>query len=134
MVTLENVRLKFRLGDTWESPQWAVLVDDLPVNLAVDGWVVRCQARRRSDKAVLEEWSTGNGRVRLDLADVVYGNTGESGETSTIQLIHSARDSDSWDPFAADFEVEIERGSGANTERHTVVSGRIYGLQDVTDA
>lgn len=132
-MTLENVSLKFRLGDTWASPQWAVLVDDLPVDLSVDGWVVRCQARRRSHLEPVQEWSTTNGRVQLDVADVVYGATGESGATSTVQLKHSAGDSDSWEPFSADFEIEIERGSGVNVERHTIVSGRITALQDVTD-
>ncbi len=133
-MTLENVVLKFRLGDTWVSPAWAVLVDDLPVNLVAGGWVVRCQARRTSDTAVVQEWSTVNGLILLGAASVEYGNTGETGETSTIQLRHSASLSGTWQPFAASFEIEIERGSGENVERHTIVSGRITALQDITEA
>lgn len=132
-MTLENVSLKFRLGDTWVSPPWAVLVDDAVVDLAADGWVVRCQARRTSGTAPVQEWSTENGRIQLGVATVEYGDSGQSAETSTIQLSHSAVESDSWDPFAASFEIEIERGSGSNIERHTVVSGRITAFQDVTD-
>ncbi len=132
-MTLEGVVLKFRLGDTWASPEWAVLVDDLPVDLSIDGWVVRCQARRKSSTAVIEEWSTDNARVQLGVADLVYGSDGEHGETSTIQLKHGASESEEWDPFAADFEVEIERGSGDNVERHTVISGRMYAVQDITE-
>lgn len=131
-MTLEGVQLRFRLGDTWASPVWAVLVDDLPVNLA-DGWVVRAQARRTYDSSPVQEWSTGNGRIRLGQALVEYGNTGEQDTTSTIQMFHSAVDSDGWDPFSADFEIEIERGSGENLERHTIVAGRISAIQDVSD-
>lgn len=132
-MTLENVVLKFRLGDTWASPEWAVLVDDLPVDLVAGGWSVLCQARRSPDSPPVQEWSLDNDRVQIGLADVSFGNTGEVGETSTIQLRHSAFDSNEWDPFSADFEIEIERGSDVNVERHTIVSGRITALQDVTD-
>lgn len=132
-MTLENVRLVFRLGDTWASPQWAVLVNDLPVDLSVGGWRVRCQARRTDSSALIREWTTANGRIQLDYADVLYGNSGDHGTTSTIQLRHSAVESDGWDPFAAGFEVEIERGSGNNIERYTVVSGRMIAVQDLAD-
>lgn len=129
---LEGVNLRFRLGDTWASPQWAVLIDDLSVDLT-DGWVVRCQARRTTDSAPVQEWSTENNHVRLGEASVEFGNTGESDITSTIQLFHSAAESDAWDPFSAYYEVEIERGSGENVERHTIVAGRMTALQDISD-
>ena len=132
-MTLENVRLVFRLGDTWASDQWAVLVNDLPVDLAVNGWRVLCQARRTDGSPVLHEWSLTNGRVQLDYADVVYGNSGQHGSTSTVQLKHSASESEEWHPFAAGFEVEISRGFGNNIERYTVVSGRMIAVQDLAD-
>lgn len=132
-MALENVALRFYLGDTWSSPQWAVLVDDLPVNLSTGGWVVRCQARRGPGGPVLHEWTTGNNGIQLSTADVVFGDTGESGETSTIQLLNDADETDEWDPFSADFQIEIERGSGNNHERHTVISGRMTAIQDVVD-
>ncbi|MFA7264908.1 MAG: hypothetical protein WC054_01110 [Candidatus Nanopelagicales bacterium] len=114
---------------------WAVLIDDLPVDLGVGGWVVRCQAKRLpTDSSPVQEWSTGNQRVILGRAQVVYGNDGSTGETSTVQLVHTASASQSWDPFSADFDIEIERGSGTNVERHTLVSGRITGTRDVTRA
>lgn len=132
-MTLEGVRLTFRLGDTWLSQAWAVLIDDEPVDLSINGWVVRCQARRRSQDPAVQEWSTENGRILLGLASVQYGDTGAVGETSTIQLRHSAAESDAWDPFSAEFEIEIERGVEPEVERYTIVSGRVTGLQDVTD-
>jgi len=132
-VALENVSLRFNLGDTWRSPIWAVLVDDLPVDLSTGGWTVRCQARRRPNAPVIYEWTNFNGGIQLDTAEVVYGNTGETGNTSTIQIVNDADVTDEWDPFSADFEIEIERGSGNNHERHTVVSGRMTALQDLAD-
>lgn len=129
----ENVRLRFRLGDTWVSPAWAVLVDDLPVNLE-DGWTVRAQARRRPHDPPVQEWSTDNGRILLGKASVEYGSTGQTAETSTVQLQHSAKDSDGWQPFSAEFELEIERGSDDNVERYTIASGRVTGLEDIADA
>jgi hypothetical protein len=132
-VSLENVSLRFYLGDTWSSPQWAVLVDDLPVNLAADGWVVRCQVRRTPDRPVLHEWSTTAGSIQLSTANVVFGDTGESGATSTIQLLNDADETDEWKPFSAEFEIEIERGSGNNVERHTVITGHMTAMEDVAD-
>lgn len=132
-MALENVTLRFYLGDTWSSPQWAVLVDDLPVDLSTGGWVVRCQARRGPRGPLLHEWTNFNGGIQLSTAEVVFGDTGESGETSTIQILNDADETDTWDPFSADFEVEIERGSGDNIERHTVLSGRMTALQDLAD-
>lgn len=132
-MTLENVQLRFRLGDTWTSEPWAVLVDDEPVDLAADGWTVRCQARRRWSDEVLQEWSTDNGLIQLGVTTVEYGDPAQSGETSTIRLKHSAAESDSWDPFSSDFEIEIERGTGADIERHTIVYGRVTGYQDIAD-
>lgn len=132
-MALENVSLRFYLGDTWRSPVWAVLVDDLPVDLSTGGWVTRCQARRGPRGPLLHEWTDSNGGIQLSTADVVFGDTGESGETSTIQIVNDADETDTWDPFSADFEVEIERGSGDNMERHTVLSGRMTALQDLAD-
>jgi hypothetical protein len=132
-VTLENVSLSFRLGDSWVSEAWAVLVDDAPVDLVNDGWLVRCQARRTSRLPVIQEWSTINDRILIGEASVQYGDTGAVAPTSTIQLRHSAEESELWDPFAASFDIEIQRGVGANIERHTVISGRITALQDITD-
>lgn len=132
-MTLENVQLRFRLGDTWSSPPWAVLIDDMTVDLTVGGWVVRCQARRTRSSVPVQEWSTENNRIRLDEAIVYFGDSGETDTTSTIQLHHSASASDSWEPFSSDFEVEIERGAGENIERHTIVSGRITAVQDISD-
>ena len=132
-MTLENVSLKFRLGDTWVSQAWAVLVDDLPVNLSADGWVVRCQVRRTAETPPIQEWTSLNNRILIGAASVTYGNTGAVGETSTIQLRHTAAESDTWDPFAASFEIEIERGSGDNIERHTIVTGRMTAFQDIAD-
>lgn len=128
----ENVRLKFRLGDTWGSPVWAVLVHDQPVDLE-DDWLVRVQARRRPEDAPVHEWTVQNGGLVLGRATVEYTSTQQTVETSTIQMVNSAYKSATWLPFSADFEVEISRGTGAQMERFTVVRGRISGLEDVTE-
>lgn len=132
-MTLElSEPLKFRLGDTWSSPEWAILIDDNPVLLEDDNWNVTCQARRDFDTPVLHEWSTANGGVLLGLVDVTYSDGSPSVQTSTVQILHSAATSQEWDPFSARFEIQIERGSELNIERHTVVAGHMTGTPDVT--
>lgn len=132
-MTLEAVNLKFRLGDTWASDEWAVLVDDLPVLLDTDGWRVTCQAKRAPDTPVLHEWSLDNNGVILGRVDVQFAGSEETEETSTIRITHSASISEEWDPFSASFEIQIERGTGTDIERHTVVAGTITGTEDITD-
>jgi hypothetical protein len=134
--TLENEVLRFRLGDTWVSPKYAVLIDDLPVDMTPEfgHWSVKCQARRISSSAVIQEWTTENGRVIIGEAQVQYTSDGLWATTNTVQLFHTADESQLWTPFAANFEIELERYVNEVLERYTLVSGRMIARQDVAES
>lgn len=135
--------LRFRVGDTWSSEEWAVLVNGGPVDLTVAGWTVRAQCRERpGDSEVLAEWSLGNGRVRLGLATFKLFADGPELTTSTVQLHHGPGDIPR--PFDGHIDCEITRRAvpdpdqpdpdpdAAPLENYTIAAGRCRAEQDVT--
>lgn len=125
--------LTFVLGDSWAAPEaWAVLLNDLAVDLASGGWVVTAHARAEpADPTVLVEWSTGNGRILLEDASVTL-STGAVVTTSTVRLRHSAAASATWAPFAGGFDCQIQRGPVDDPERYTIASGTVRARRDTT--
>lgn len=136
MGTLKNQVLEFRLGDTWVSPIYAVLIDDLPADLTplVGHWSVKCQARRTPSSPVLQEWTTENSRVIISEVQVQYSVDNIWASTSAIRLFHTADDSQHWSPFSAIFEIELERYEDEVLERFTLVTGRMIARQDVAES
>jgi hypothetical protein len=134
--TLENQVLRFRLGDTWVSPIYAVLIDDLPADLTpVSGhWSVKCQAKRTPTSPVLQEWTTENGRIIISDVQVQYSTDNIWATTSAIRLFHTADDSQDWNPFSAYFEIELERYEDEVLERFTLVTGRMIAKHDIAES
>lgn len=139
-VGMLRLDLKFRIGDTWSSEQWAVLVNGGPVNLGDPGWSVRAQCRD-TDGALVAEWSTANDRVRLGTAVVTLDDDGPELTTSTVQLHHDPAAFDA--PFEGRVECEITRHlvpdpesdpdpTAAPAENYTIAFGRCRASRDTS--
>lgn len=116
----------YRVGDTWASETLAVLVNGFGVDLTANGWTVLAQARIGG--AVVASWSLEDGTISLDTAEV------DGVTTSTVQLVHTPKQSRSRGPFAgAAFELEVSRYAEGETdplESYTIAEHRITALPD----
>lgn len=120
--------IKVRVGDTWSSPTWAVL---LPGGLGVDltdGWTLKASVRRhRADGgAQVHEWAAPDGLV-LGQAEVSLAN-GETVTTSTVALHHTGDDSTAWPVFVGPWDFEIRKGA----EDYTIAGGTFRTVREVT--
>lgn len=137
-----RLNLRFHLGDNWSSEQLAVLINGAPVDLTLNGWQVRAQARRtRTTTDALVTWSSLNTtgpRVHLAQATVTLAD-GTKVVTSTVQLRHGP-ESRRWPAFTgAAFDCEIIRRpvpdpdpSADPLENYTIAVGRVSAVQDVS--
>lgn len=101
--------IKVRVGDTWSSPTWAVLLPGgLGVDLA-DGWTMRASVRRhRADGgAEVHEWAAPDGLI-VGQADVTL-STGTTVTTSTVALHHTGTESATWPIFVGPWDFEIRK-------------------------
>lgn len=120
--------IKTRVGDSWTSPLWAVL---LPGGLGVDltdGWTVRASVRRhpRDGGATVHTWEPPDGVV-LGQAEVTLAN-GTTVTTSTVQLRHTGQASELWPLFVGPWDFEIEKGP----DDYTIAEGTFRTIAEVT--
>lgn len=120
--------IKVRVGDTWSSPTWAVL---LPGGLGVDltdGWTLRASVRRhRADGgAEVHEWSAPDGLI-LGQAEVTL-SSGSTVTTSTVALRHTGADSTDWPIFVGPWDFEIAKGE----DDFTIAAGSFRTTREVT--
>lgn len=123
---MSDVFERFRLGRSWASDVYAVLLHDQPVDLST-GWTVTAEATIAGE---VRTWTvTGPDRF-VDLAhDAVDLGGPQPLQTSTVQLRNTPAATEGWSPFSADFEVVIAK-DGA---RYTVLSGFLRGDDRASD-
>lgn len=137
------VKLRWRVGDSWSSNEWAVLVNGAPVDLTAGGWQVRAQARgRAADEDVIAQWGThvvGAGTVALGTATVVLDDDGTELVTSTVQIRHTPAVSRGWGSLVGEFDAEVIRRPipdlDPNTppvENYTIAVGTVHAVRDVS--
>jgi hypothetical protein len=123
--------LDIKVGDTFWSPRWAVLVSGVPVDLT-DGWTVRAQVRSRADSVTVLHEFTGDGVL------VTAPTEGEDPDTtvpSTVQLYIPASEAAALTEWVGVWDLEIEHptaGLGGVPYRKTVLSGLARTTWDVT--
>lgn len=127
IVTLRH-DIKVRVGDTWGSPTWAVL---LPGGVGVDltdGWTLKASVRRhRADGgATVHTWEAPDG-VILGQAEVTL-STGEEVTTSTVELHHDGDESEDWPIFVGPWDFEISK----NAADYTIAAGTFRTVREVT--
>lgn len=118
---------KIRVGDTWSSPVWAVL---LPGGLGVDltdGWDVRASVRRHPLDGGAEVYAWQDAGIILGQAEVTLAD-GTEVTTSTVQLHHSGEDSEGWPLFVGPYDFEIRKGS----DDYTIAAGTVRAVAEVT--
>lgn len=120
--------IKVRVGDTWTSPTWAVL---LPGGIGVDltdGWTCRASVRRhRADGgALVYEWAEPDGIV-IGEAEVTL-STGTVVTTSTVVIAHTGDDSEDWPIFVGPWDFEISK----NVDDYTIAGGTFRTVTEVT--
>lgn len=120
--------IKTRLGDSWSSPTWAVI---LPGGLGVDltaDWTLRASVRRhtRDGGAIVHTWTTPAG-LALGQAQVTL-STGAVVTTSTVALRHTGTDSTAWPVFVGPWDFEISKGD----EDYTIAAGTFRTCAEVT--
>jgi len=139
-----SVHLSWRVGDSWASEEWVVLINGGPVDLTSYGWQVRAQARS-SGGLVLAEWSSltvdpgTSGRVVIGEAAVPLVPDGPDVVTSSVRLTHSPSVSKRWGPFVAIGDVEVMRRpqpdldpSAGPVENYTIAVAQIVARQEVS--
>lgn len=121
--------IKVRLGDTWSSPTWAVL---LPGGVGVDltdGWTLKASARRHRDDggAIVHSWTDASNGVLLGQAEVTL-STGPTVTTSTVKLYHTGSQSAGWPVFVGPWDFEIAR----DADDYTIAAGTFRTTREVT--
>lgn len=117
--------IKVRVGDTWSSPTWAVL---LPGGYGVDltdGWAMKASVR-------LHRLDGGNevfvwDEILLGQADVTLAN-GTTVTTSTVSFRHTGADSTTWPIFVGRWDFEISKAD----EDYTIASGTFRTVREVS--
>lgn len=118
--------IKTRLGDSWTSPTWAIL---LPGGVGIDltgGWTVRAEvhASRKTDTS-LHTYTVDDGGVVLGTATVTLSD-GTEVETSTVVLQHD--DSIELPVFVGPWDCQIQKG----TQTYTIAAGSYRTVAQVT--
>lgn len=103
--------MRVRIGDSWTSPTWAVVMPG-GLGVTLDGtWTVRAQARRhaRDGGALVYTWSTPGG-ITIGTTTVKLAS-GTTITTSSVQLRHDGAASAAWPPFVGPWEFTIAKGA-----------------------
>lgn len=119
---------KVRVGDTWGSPTWAVLLPGgYGVDLA-DGWTMTASVKRnRCDGGeVVHVWAEPNG-IWLGQAEVTLAD-GTVITTSTVALYHTGAESEEWPIFVGRWDFEIAKGDAD----YTIAAGSFRTIREVT--
>lgn len=125
--------LDIKIGDTFWSQRWAVLIAGSPIDLTA-GWTVRAQIRPRPDSVTVLHTFTGAG------VKVTAPQEGEEPDTvvpSTVQLYIPATVTAVFTDWVAFWDLEIEHpsfGVGGSLYRKTPLSGVARTTWDVTRA
>jgi hypothetical protein len=123
--------LDIKVGDTFSSPRWAVLISGSPVDLT-DGWTVRAQIRPRAGGTTVLHAFTDSG------VQITAPEPGEEPDTtvpSTVQLHIPATVAAAFTEWVGVWDLEIEHptyGLGGTLYRKTVLSGVARTTWDVT--
>jgi len=121
--------IKVRVGDTWSSPTWAILLPGgFGVDLA-DGWEVKASVKRHRAEGGAEVyvWSEDEDGVTLGQVEVTLTN-GTTVTTSTMKLRHAGEASEDWPIFVGRWDIEISKG----VEDYTVAAGTFRTIREVT--
>jgi hypothetical protein len=126
--------MTIRVGDTYLSPTWAVVIGGAAVDLT-DGWTVRAQARTKAGALVVDFTTLGS--VLFGTADVEVGE--DTVSTSTIRLYLPPSVTIVLDPTreSLPFEIEIENATFGPLDdlyRVTLVRDSMSIVGDVTRA
>jgi hypothetical protein len=123
--------LDIKVGDTFWSKRWAVLVSNAPVDLT-DGWTVRAQIRPAPGSLILLHEFSGTGvLVTAPVTDEEAGTT----VPSTVQLYIPAATTATFTEWVGAWDLEIEHptaGLGGVPYRKTVLAGIARTTWDVT--
>ena len=126
----------YRVGDTFTSEAFAVLVDGAPVVLddGPGGWSALAQARHGD--VVVAAWSSEDDTIAFGVADINDAD-GALVSTATVALTHTPTQSRSRGPFGrTPIEVEVSRyapdaAPGADpVESYTIAAGWVTALPD----
>lgn len=126
-VTLRH-DIKVRVGDTWGSPTWAVI---MPGGVGVDltnGWAMQASVRRepRDGSTTVYTYQAPIG-ITLGTTDVTLAN-GTTVTTSTVALRHTGVVSQEWPIFVGRWDFEISKGD----EDYTIAAGSIRTIKQET--
>ena len=123
--------LDIKIGDSFWSDRWGVLVDDAPVDLTT-GWVVRAQIRPRPDSTTVLHDFTGDGIL---LTPPAPGEEPDTTIPSTVQLYIPQDEAALLGAWTAVWDLQIEHptyGLGGTFFRRTVLAGVARTAWDVT--
>ena len=120
--------IKVRVGDSWSSPTWAIL---LPGGFGVDltdDWRTVASVRHhvRDGGDTVHIWEEPDG-VTIGQADVTL-SSGTEVTTSTIRLHHTGSISELWPAFVGHWDIEISKGD----DDFTVAAGTFRAITEVT--
>lgn len=118
--------MKVRVGESWTSPTWAVVMPG-GVGVTLDGtWTVLAQARRhpRDGGALVYTWTTPGG-ITIGSAAVKLAS-GTTITTSTVQLRHDGAASTAWPLFVGPWEFTIAKG----TDTYAIAEGTVRAVKD----
>ncbi|MER5671173.1 hypothetical protein [Pseudonocardia alni] len=133
--TEAGTTLAVRVGDSYLSPTWAIVVDGAGIDIG-DGWTVRAQARTSTGRLRID-WSDDDEHgtaVLTGTAQVAVGTTTVT--TSTLRLYLTAAFSAELRSETLRFDVELNHptyGPLGDPYRVTVVSGFVSVTPDVTE-
>jgi hypothetical protein len=121
--------LDIKIGDTFWSPRWAVLIGGSPVDLT-DGWVVRAQIRPLPSAETVLHTFTG-----IQITAPQAGTEPDTTVPSTVQLYIAPAVTQAFTAWVGFWDLEIEHptfGLGGSLYRKTVLSGLARTTWDVT--
>lgn len=112
--------IKTRIGDSFTSPEWAIILPGGTGITLSDGWTVSASLRRhtRDGGATVHTYSGAavtTGTTTVTMAD------GTQVTTSTVQLHHTATESKDWPAFVGPWDFQISKGD----EDYTIAAGTV---------
>lgn len=126
-----NVDLDIKIGDTFWSPRWAVVISGTPVDLT-SNWTMRAQIRARPDSTTVLHTFTG---VGVQVTAPVPDEDPDLVVPSTVQLYIPPATTQTFTEWVGVWDLEIEHptfGLGGTLYRKTVLSGAARTTWDVT--
>lgn len=123
--------LDIRIGDSYLSPRWAIVIAGAAVQLEPN-WTVRAQIRAQADDVVpLFEFDS----EQILITTVTVQVAGVEVDTSAIQLYIPPPVSETFTAWSGVWDCEIANsayGPGGTEYRRTIVGGQALLTGDVT--